>query len=167
MLNVKGKIKLPASFTVGFVAQKPIIIDKNSKHAGWMIGMDFNMQNWSSYRFYGLADSVKNNWELRIGGAINPVPNRSYFSNVTYRAGFFMGPDYIKVGQKLSRFGASFGMGLPIPLSRQSPNQYTLINLALEYSKRGNNNNLLRENMFRFSLGFSLSDLWFGKHKFD
>jgi hypothetical protein len=129
--------------------------------------MDFNLQNWSKYRFYGQADSVKNNWEVRIGGQLNPVPKRNYFSNVTYRAGIFMGPDYIKVGNKLSHFGASFGMGLPIAISRQAPNQFTLINVALEYSKRGNTKNLLKENMFRFSLGFSLSDIWFGKHKYD
>lgn len=165
--NIKGKINLPASYTIGFAAQRPVIVEKDRKKAGWMIGMDFSMQNWDKYRFYGKADSVANNWEIRIGGQINPVPNRNYFSNVVYRAGFFMGPDYIKVGQKLSRYGASFGIGLPIAISRQAPNQFTLINVALEYSKRGNNTNLLKENMFRFSLGFSLSDLWFGKHKYD
>ncbi len=165
--NIKGKINLPASYTIGFVAQKPIIIEKDRKQGGWMIGMDFSMQNWNAYRIYGQVDSVKNNWTVRIGGQINPVPKRNYFSNVTYRAGLYMGPDYVKVGQKLSRFGASFGMGLPIAISRQAPNQFTLINVALEYSKRGNNKNLLKESMFRFSLGFSLSDLWFGKHKYD
>jgi hypothetical protein len=165
--NIKGKINLPASFTVGFVAQKPIFIEKDKKSAGWMIGLDFTMQNWNQYRFYGQMDSVTNKWEVRVGGQINPVPKRNYFSNIIYRAGFFFGPDYIKVGQKLSRFGASFGMGLPLAVSRQAPNQFTLINVALEYSKRGNNNNLLKENLFRFSFGFSLSDLWFGKHKYD
>jgi hypothetical protein len=166
-VNIKGKINLPASFTVGFAAQKPIIIEKDKKSGGWMIGMDFNMQTWNKYRFYGQVDSVKNNWEVRIGGQVNPVPKRNYFSNVTYRFGLFTGPDYIKVGNKLSHFGASFGMGLPIAISRQAPNQFTLINVALQYSKRGNNTNLLKENMFRFSLGFSLSDIWFGKHKYD
>ena len=165
--NIKGKIKLPASYTIGFLAQRPVINEKDGKKAGWMVGMDFTMQNWNSYRVYGQVDSVRNKWELRVGGQINPIPNRNYFSNIAYRAGFFMGPDYIKVGQKLSRFGASFGMGLPIANYRQANNQYTLINVAIEYSKRGNNKNLLKENLFRFSLGFSLSDLWFGKHKYD
>ena len=165
--NIKGKIKLPASYTIGFLAQRPVINEKDGKKAGWMVGMDFTMQNWNSYRVYGQVDSVRNKWELRVGGQINPIPNRNYFSNIAYRAGFFMGPDYINVGQKLSRFGASFGMGLPIANYRQANNQYTLINVAIEYSKRGNNKNLLKENLFRFSLGFSLSDLWFGKHKYD
>jgi hypothetical protein len=165
--NVKGTIVLPASYTIGFAIQKPVILVKDRKEGGWMIGADFSMNNWNQYRFYEQRDSVQSNWEIRVGGQISPVPARNYFSNVTYRAGIYYGPDYIKVGQKMNRFGATFGMGLPVALSRQAPNQYTVINVAFEYNKRGNNNNILRENMFRFSLGFSLSDLWFGKRKYE
>ena len=164
--DIKGKIKMPSSYTLGFVLQKPMIIEKDRKEAGWVVGMDFSTQNWSNYRFYEQKDSVRNSWELRVGGQLNPVANRNYFSNISYRAGFFIGPDYINVGQKLSRFGASFGMGLPIA-GRQALNQYTLINIGLQYIKRGNDKNILGESMFRFSLGFSLSDLWFIKRKYD
>ena len=132
-----------------------------------MFGVDFTMQSWNKYRFFGQVDSVKNNWQLKIGGQINPVPTRNYFSRVSYRLGFVTGPDYIKVKEEIPQFGASFGLGLPIALSRQAPNQNTLVNLAFEYGKRGNNNNLLKENTFRFSLGFSLSDFWFIKRKYD
>jgi hypothetical protein len=162
--DVKGKIEMPSAYTVGFVLQKFVV---PNKEGGWLIGVDFNQQNWDNYRFYGQVDSVRNKWEVRVGGQLNPVPKRNYFSNVAYRFGFFYGPDYIKVGQKLNQFGATFGMGLPLALSRQAPNQSTFINLAFEYSKRGNNDNLLKENMFRFSLGFSLSDIWFIKRKYD
>jgi hypothetical protein len=162
--NVKGKINLPASYTVGFVLQKLAVINKEG---GWLVGIDFAQQNWDQYRFYGNRDSVRNKWELRLGGQINPVPKRNYFSNITYRFGLFTGPDYIKVGQKLNQFGGSFGLGLPLAASRQAPNQATLINLAFEYIKRGNDDNLLKENMFRVSLGFSLSDFWFIKRKYD
>ena len=65
------------------------------------------------------------------------------------------------------QFGASFGLGLPLRQSRQAHNQVTFINLALEYGKRGNKDNLLRENLFRVSLGLSLSDFWFVKRKYD
>ena len=164
--DLKGKINMPGSYTVGFLVQKPVLIDKDKKESGWMVGLDFSMENWKQYRFYGRTDSVKNKWELRVGGQFNPVPTGNYFSNVAFRAGFFIGPDYIKVGKNLPVFGGSFGLGLPL-FGRQAPNQYTLINLAFEYSKRGNNKNLLKENMFRFSLGFSLSDIWFGKRKYD
>ena len=78
-----------------------------------------------------------------------------------------MGPDYIQVKEKMMQFGASFGLGLPVALSRQAPNQATFINLAFEMVKRGNDKNLLKENLFRFSLGFSLSDIWFIKRKYE
>lgn len=163
--DVAGKIELPASFTFGFVLQKFAVINKES---GWLFGVDFNMQNWDNYRYYGQRDSVKNKWEIKAGGEFRPIPKRNYFSNVTYRLGFFGGPDYIKLGnQKFGQFGGSFGLGLPVRISRQAPNQNTNINIAFEYSKRGNNKNILRENLFRFSLGLSLSDIWFIKRKYD
>lgn len=162
--NVKGKINIPSSFTIGFVAQKYSV---PAKEAGWLIGIDFTQQSWSQYRFYGQKDSVRNKWEVKIGGQFNPIPKRNYFSNVAYRVGLFMGPDYIQVKKKIMQLGASFGLGLPVAVSRQAPNQVTLINLAFEYGKRGNNDNLLKENTFRFSLGFSLSDFWFIKRKYD
>jgi len=161
--NIKGNLIYPSSYTFGFALQKLPEV----KEGGWLFGIDFTQQNWNQYRFYNQADSVQNKWELRIGTELRPVPGRTLFSNVTYRAGFFIGPDYIRINKKLSRFGASFGMGIPMKLSRQALNQATIINLALEYGKRGNNNNVLRENTFRFSVGFSLSDFWFIKRKYD
>lgn len=162
--NVKGKIDLPSSFTFGFVLQKYSV---PTKEGGWLIGLDFNQQNWDNYRFYGLKDSVRNKWEVKAGVQLNPAPKRNYWSNVAYRFGLFYGPDYIKVGEKLNQFGGSFGLGLPMTYSRQAPNQVSIINLAFEYSKRGNNDNILKENMFKVSLGLSLSDMWFIKRKYE
>jgi len=162
--NVKGKINLPSSLTAGFVLQKYGV---PNKEGGWLVGVDFVQQNWDNYRFYGQLDSVRSKWEIRVGGQINPIPKRNYFSNISYRFGFFMGPDYIKVGKKLNQIGGSFGLGLPLAITRQAPNQATLINLAFEYGKRGNNSNILSESLFRVSVGFSLSDFWFIKRKYD
>lgn len=162
--DIKGNVELPSSITLGFVMQKFAI---QNKEGGWMLGMDFATQKWSDYRFYGQADSLRNKWEFRTGLQLNPVPRRNYFSNVAYRFGVFFGPDYVKVGQKLPTIGASFGLGLPMAISRQAPNQATFINLAFEYIKRGNDKNLVQENLFRFSLGFSLSDIWFIKRKYE
>ena len=162
--DVKGKISIPSSYTVGFVLQKSAVVNKEG---GWLFGVDFTKQNWSQYRFYGQVDSVRNSWQVKVGAQLNPIPKRNYFSNVAYRFGFNIGPDYVKVKNDLPQFGASFGMGLPVAISRQAPNQVTIVNMAFEYGKRGNNDNLLRESMFRFSLGFSLSDFWFIKRKYE
>ena len=140
------------------------------KEGGWLFGIDFSKQNWDKYRFYDARDSVKNTWEIRIGTQLRPAPKKNYFSNVSYRAGFFMGDDYVRVQNKMSRFGVSFGLGLPLANYRSayaSANQVTLINLAFEYGKRGNNDNLLKENTFRVSAGISLSDFWFSKRKYE
>ena len=164
--GVAGEIDYPASFTAGFMIQRVPV----NKKGGWLIGVDFYQANWKDYRIYGQADSLRNKWEVRVGGELRPsldAARKSYFGRVAYRAGFFLGPDYIQVKKKLPLFGASFGLGLPIGNFNRLNNQVTFINLALEYIKRGNNDNLLKENLFRFSVGFSLSDLWFAKKKYE
>ncbi len=161
--GVKGKIQYPSSLTVGFVYEK----GANPKRGSWLFGMDFSQQSWDQFRFYGQKESLRNKWELHMGGELRPQPRRSYFSNVVYRAGLYFGPDYIAVPNKLPQFGASFGMGLPLVGSGQARTQVTAINIALEYGKRGNDNNVLRENLFRLSIGFALGDIWFVKRKYD
>jgi hypothetical protein len=162
--NIKGILRMPAMFTFGFVIQQFPIPNQKS---GWIVGADFSHQQWNEYRIYGEKDSVQNKWDFRVGGQYNPVPKREFFSRVSYRAGFSFGPDYIRIGQKLSQFSATLGLGLPINYSSQAPNQVSIINVAFEYLKRGNNDNLLKENMYRLSLGFSLSDFWFIRRKYD
>jgi hypothetical protein len=41
-----------------------------------------------------------------------------------------------------------------------------MINTALEFGRRGNKENELRENFFRLSIGFTLSDIWFQKRQY-
>ena len=132
-----------------------------------MLGVDYVTSKWDDYRFFTETDAVKSNWQLRVGGQVRPRPRDNYFSNVAYRAGFFIGPDYINVGKELPQFGASFGLGLPIANYTRGLGQFTVLNLGFEYSKRGNNNNSLKENLFRLSVGLNFSDLWFTKRKYD
>lgn len=163
--NLKGDIVYPSSYTAGFVLEKFV----SAKKAGWLIGVDYANTKWNDYRTYGQVDpSVKDKWELRVGAQLRPIPKANYFSNVAYRAGAFFGPEYIRFGNnKIPVFGASFGMGLPLRNYNRQNEQYTLINLAFEFIKRGNNDNVLKENLFRLSAGFSLSDLWFTKRKYE
>jgi len=160
--GVKGKITYPSSYKAGFVLQRT-----NTNNSGWLIGVDYTTNKWSEYTFFGQTDSVKDNWMLNVGTQFNPRPRTNYFSNVTYRFGFFAGKDYIQLQNKLPVYGASFGMALPVRPSRFAPGQFTAFNLGFEYMKRGNNNNLLKENLFRVSLGLNLTDLWFGKKKYE
>jgi len=161
--DVKGTIKYPASYTAGFVLET--IKEKGN---GWLIGADLTKTKWSDFRYFGAVDSVQDNWQLHVGGQYRPEFGRAYFSKVAYRAGFFVGKDYIRIKQGLPQLGLSLGMSLPIITNnRQSLGQFTVVNVALEVEKRGNNDNLIKENMFRLSVGLNFSDLWFNKRKYD
>jgi hypothetical protein len=162
--NIKGEVVYPSSYGAGFVIEKA----QSLKEGGWLLGVDYVQNKWSEYRFFGAKDAVQDNWEVRIGGQLRPKPTKNYWSNVAYRAGFSFGPDYVNVQEELPRLGVSVGLGLPMAnYNRLSPDQFSIINVALEYNKRGNNDNLLKENLFRVSIGLSFSDLWFRKRKYE
>ena len=165
--DVKGEVIYPSRYGVGLVVEKKPDY-QNNKYGGWLVGVEFIQNNWNEYRFFGAIDSVQNSWELKIGTQIRPEPKGNYFSNVAYRAGFFLGRDYIHVKDDLPMAGISFGMGLPLANYNQlARSQVSTINIAFEYIKRGNNDNLLKENLFRISLGLSFSDLWFVKRRYE
>jgi hypothetical protein len=170
-LDVKGKLEYPANIGAGFIVEQL----PNDKRIGWLFGMDFLSNNWDKYRFNGQTDAVKSNWQLRIGGQLRPRTKiKSYKSAISYRAGLFFGDDYVYLNnKKLPTWGISGGVSLPIlnlkdasAVSRYRT-QFSIINLSAEYIKRGNNDNPINENQFRVSVGFTLSDLWFTKRKYE
>lgn len=158
-----GEVIYPASYTAGFVFER-----QKPKGGGWLVGVDLVQTKWSNFRFMGAQDAVKDNWQVRVGGQFLNNPSRNYFSNVAYRAGFFAGQDYITAGGDLSNWGITVGAGLPIAnWNRMAMGQASVINIAMEYNKRGDNSNIVKENTFRFSVGLNFSDLWFNKRKYD
>ena len=157
-----GSFIYPSSITGGFIIQK--IGGGQEREAGWLVGADFTSNNWNQYRVNGIPDpEVKSNWQAKVGAEFHPAPKNNLFSRTSYRVGFFTGPDYIYTQQtKIPVMGITAGLGLPILNFSQMSRQASMINLSFEYIKRGNNSNILRENLYRLSVGFSLTDLWFG-----
>jgi len=167
-LGVKGNLDYPSSFGIGFIAEQ--LPDANK--SGWLFGADLLRTNWDNYRFNGQTDAVRSNWQLRVGGQLRPRMKETYKSLLAYRAGMFVGNDYIYLdNKKLPSWGVSAGISLPIAnlkdAARRFRTQYSIVNLSAEYIKRGNNSNPINENLFRVSVGFTLSDLWFTKRKYD
>ena len=164
----KGSFVYPMSFTGGFILQKPQI--NPTAEAGWLIGLDFTHTDWNNYRIDKNADpNLRSNWQVKLGTELNPMRKNNYFSNVAYRLGFFTGPDYVYLNNTaMPVYGITFGMGLPLINYNGAMARYQLsvLNLGFEYVKRGNNQNLIKENQFRISAGFSLSDLWFIKRRY-
>ncbi len=155
----KGTVQLPSTLGGGFTIEKEHIL----------FGADFETTNWDGYRFFGQKDLVKNSWTGKFGIQYFPSVNGSsrYFDNVRYRAGVSFGSDYIAVDNELPVYTLSAGATLPLKLRHSFyDNQYSFMNLGLEYGKRGNKNNNIKESVFKISLGFSLSDVWFRRQKY-
>ena len=159
----KGDIALPVSYSFGFILDNSAAMGNSSR---WLIGVDYSNTKWSKYKFFNEQDAVQDTWDVRIGGQMIPVAGKSYWSNVAYRGGFMYGVDYVNVDNVLPKWSISFGAGLPMRKVNYS-NQTTIINTSFEIGKRGNSDNAVQESFFRFSLGLSMSDLWFRKRKYD
>lgn len=156
--NQAGKIEYPSSFGFGFMFEK---------EDEWMFGAEINTTPWSNYTYFGESEALKNTWTVRLGGQIIPnINSKSYWSRVVYRAGVSYGPDYIDLEKKFNQYLFSVGAGFPIRRTFYT-NQYTTINTTFEIGGRGNKNNKLYENIFKISLGFNLSDIWFNPRKYE
>ena len=162
--DVAGDVIYPATYTVGLLFDHA----PSERTRGWSLGVDYVTGKWNDFRFFGTQDLVQNNWELRVGGQITPSFSAMQAGRlVSYRFGFFTGRDYIKVGNDLPVYGVSLGLGLPLRNYSRLTAQQTIINIGAEYMRRGNDNNAIKEDMFRISLGFNFTDLWFGKRRYD
>ncbi|RYG45468.1 MAG: hypothetical protein EOO01_17760 [Chitinophagaceae bacterium] len=156
--DIRGDMIYPASYGFG------LMLDRESK---WMIGADFTQTNWNDYRFFGEKDFVQNSWKVHVGGQIipNALNGKNYWNRVAYRAGFNYGTDYVNVDGDMPTYAVTFGMGLPMRPPAYTK-QFAVINLGLEYGRRGDKNSTVRESFFAISLGLNLSDIWFQKRKY-
>jgi hypothetical protein len=159
--NTNGTVIYPASLGMGVTYQT----------MNWLIGVDFERTRWQDYQFFGQSDLVQKSWKVRVGTEYYPLKDNTsftkYFSFVKYRFGIYYGPDYIKVINTLPEFGFSFGAALPLKLRKSYyETQSSILNTAIEFGSRGDKNTNLRENTVRICLGLSLSDIWFGRAKY-
>lgn len=160
-----GKIDMPMTYGFGFTYQ-----DKN-RH--WLFGADFEATTWSTYRFYKEPDAVQDNWIIRTGAEYYPARTNTsatkYWNFVKYRAGFYFGPDYIKLNNNRSNYAASLGASFPLTSAQRIRfGEYVVLNTAFEVGGRGNKNSQsLRESILRFSFGISMNARWFQKRSYD
>jgi hypothetical protein len=165
-----GTIELPMSYTAGFSINNVVVDRLGNRFDKGSISVEYESSQWSNFRFYNQPENLMNSWQLKIGGQLVPDPLsiKSYWNHVAFRGGFYFGKDALIVnGKSLSVSGVSVGAGFPIRKWRSYDNQFTNINTSIEYGKRGNKDNNIFENFFRFSLGLSLSDVWFIKRQYD
>ena len=167
--NIKGTVLLPSTYAAGLTLHKTITNTKGIFEM-WSIGVEYTATKWTRYRFYDQPDRLSDSWQMKLGIQFcpDPISGRGYWSKANFRTGFFLGKDYANAdGNGLKQYGFSFGAGLPIKKWRAYDNQFTFLNTALQIGKRGSGVNNITETYFQFSLGISLSDLWFVKRKYD
>jgi len=169
-VNNAGTINIPAVISAGIALHKKQTVARGA-YDQWVIGVEMNQAAWKdSYRFYGKQDPLSNSWMIRGGIQYNPDPYayENYWSTVIFRAGFFAGKDYVNIDNNgLKTTGITLGLGLPVRKYRSYDYQFTILNLALQLGQRGTSVNNFRESFMQFTVGYSLSDVWFNKRKYD
>ncbi|NRS89017.1 hypothetical protein HNQ02_001937 [Flavobacterium sp. 7E] len=118
-----------------------------------------NSYNMASNVGYGRYGSVS------LGGYF--IPNYNSFNNYLKRIVYRGGLRYEKTGlvinsESVNDMALTLGIGMPVS------GTFSNINIGLELGKRGTTNaGLVQENYANISVGFSFSDKWFNKRKFD
>ncbi|MBK0382186.1 hypothetical protein I5M32_04365 [Pedobacter sp. SD-b] len=157
--EVGGKITLPANHNFGFS------IEKYNK---WLIGADFRTAQWSQFTKNGSGQGLNNTYGFSVGGQITPDINAvtNYLKLIDYRFGINYDKTYVNINNtNIDVKSLNFGFGFPLVSSRSA---FYKINFTTEIGKRGTlNNNLVKENFYNFSIGFTINDKWFQKYKYD
>jgi len=151
-----GIVILPTAFGAGFM------VGSSNR---WFATADVNWQKWSEFRYLGNDPGLKDNLRVSLGGQFRPSPSDmgKYYQRINYRAGFRFEQSYLEIRQtRINDFGISFGVGLPMKKSRST------MNIAVEIGTQGTTqNDLIKENYMRLTIGTSLQERWFLKRRFN
>jgi hypothetical protein len=154
--NQRGAVILPASFDAGLLY--------NFKNK-WLVGVNFNYTDAQSYRSFNEIDSFRASYKVAAG--IQWIPNETALEGLYNRLKFRLGGYYQQTpiyfnNQQINQYAITAGFGIPVKRF------FSDIDFAFEIGKMGTtSNNLLEERFLRGTLGFSISDRWFIKRKYD
>ena len=171
------ELRVPHQLGVG-------IFYRNRKMA-W--GADYNYAAWGGSNAAKQENSTLSTIDVRyadthtvkVGFEITPRSNdvRNYLNRISYRVGARVGNYYQTFGgQRINNFALTAGFGLPLKIWGVST-----VNVGFEYGRISAKNavvvndhkvGLIKQNTFKFTLGFSLfsadtADYWFVKQKYD
>lgn len=152
--NFNNSFDFPMGFGTGFVFN---YLDRLS------IGFDYKKEFWSDVEFFGEKEFVDRN-KFIMGVEFLPNPNgRAYFERVYYRFGANISKSYYQVnGEQLNSLVLTTGWGFPLKKGLNP----TIMNFTFEYGLNGKiENNLLKEQYFKFILNATINENWFMKRK--
>ena len=161
--NTKGTLTFPLSFGFGLGFQKG---DR------WLVAADFAVQNWSTYKAFDQSAGLKNSMRISLGTQYVPNSKASgqgnYIKRMHYRIGVRYAQTAIELkNTQLTEQAVSAGIGFPVGRNYLLQS-FSMVNIGLEVGQRGTvSNDLIKEQFFKVTLGFTLNDRWFVKPKFD
>jgi hypothetical protein len=174
---------LPATFSIGIGLRSLGARARAARRAGYdnnyppyyLLGVQFDYARWNTFG-PGMSDAYR----VALGGEWSPSfrnPQR-YLRSIVYRLGAFYATDPRTFGEgtgspvQLRRYGASFGLGMPIiPKQKDEDGRIltgmpSFLNLSLEVGRFGHPD-LIDEFYFRLGVGLTLNDAgWFRRAKF-
>jgi hypothetical protein len=152
-----AKIYIPGTLSLG------ISFGKKNK---FTTAIDYIATKWSSSKIPGSSGYAADTRDLRIGAEF--IPNRfanySYLSRVEYRIGGHIGDNYLIInGEQIKEYGASIGIGLPLPKTLSKANFY------MDFTRKSGSlsNSLHNEDYISVGVSLNLYDFWFVKRKYD
>jgi hypothetical protein len=151
------KTHIPATVSAGAAFGK-----KNK----FIVEIDFTATKWSSSKIPGPTGYAADTKTLQFGAEFipNKFANYSYLSRVEYRIGAHTGDNYLIInGEQIKEYGASVGIGLPLPKTLSKANLY------LDFTRKSGSlsNSLHNENYLTAGISLNLYDFWFVKRKYE
>lgn len=155
-----GTQQLPTEIGVGIGFKKgeklQVVIDAaNTSWKGWLVN--------------GVDQGLTNNMRLAIG--FNYVPDKdaagkgTFARRMQYRGGLQYQSGFINIrNTNVPDYSVTLGVGLPIGYRYVS----SMVNVFVRAGIMGTTaNNLVQEKYFRFGVGFTFTDKWFQKFRYD
>ncbi len=129
----------------------------------FLVGTDILFHNWSDANYFGVKDSLANQFKISLGGEYRHQINaKNYLQKITYRLGAFASNDYLNNNNNQPNYGITFGFGFP------SKGNKSMVNIGFEYGKYGTlSNNHIREDYLKFTLNTNFNETWFFKRRFE
>lgn len=157
------KMLLPMNYSIGLGI---------GNHLKWFVGAEYTATQTSKYNnFYNYSNTRYNDYmKIGLGGFYTPKYNsfENYFQKISYRAGInYENTGLVINNEEIKGYNANIGIGLPVPFSKTMMSNSN-INIGFEYGQKGNTNmGLIKENYYGVHVGFSFSDVWFKRRKFN
>lgn len=180
-IKYDGTVQLPENLKLGFAYEYKASKDTSSRRSGrlpsFLITGEYSTAPWSNYNenfnnFVSPTFNFFDSYSYRAGMQYTPHRDPSgrsayikTFQKWSYRVGAFaVGTPNRSNSEQVMNYGTSFGIGIPVVLSRA----VSTINLSGTYGQQGASTGNLSESYFGFNFGVNIApsyDKWFKKQE--